>query len=209
VEDRGQPQAAPEQAPGQVPAAELERRAEIMFSGLTGAVVASGAGGAACAPTLALVDDVIKTIGKLPGALFDKNVKERRCGLLDRRGAYGMLICDVLGLPLIPWVLAEPIGKEAAKLQGNIAAEIKTAKKAAARKGLDAQAAAAGVRRRAVKLPLPTAAEIKKVRRQIEKAAAPPPPPPPPPPPRKHRVSRHCPRACRCLVSARCVRRAS
>ena len=48
-----------------------------------------------------------------------------------KRGAYGMLIGDVLGLPLVPWVLAEPIGKEALKKKGEIAGDKKKAKKKA------------------------------------------------------------------------------
>ena len=47
----------------------------------------------------------------------DRSAERRPCGLLCKRGAVGMLIGDVLGLPLIPWVLAEPIGKAAYKLR--------------------------------------------------------------------------------------------
>ena len=43
-----------------------------------------------------------------------------------------MLLADVLGLPLVPWVLAEPIGKAALKLKGVIPGEKKKAKEAAA-----------------------------------------------------------------------------
>ena len=110
---------------------ELKRRADIKFSGQTGAVVSSGRGLATTAPTYGLAKDVTLLVRKLPSALFDKNLKHRPCGLLCKLGAAGMLICDVLGLPLTPWVLAEPIGKAAAKLpddKDKLKAEIKSAK---------------------------------------------------------------------------------
>ena len=77
-----------------------------MFSGQTGAVTTSGRGLASTAPTYGLAKDVTKLVRTLPSALFDKNLKRRPCGLLCKLGAAGMLICDVLGLPLTPWVLA-------------------------------------------------------------------------------------------------------
>ena len=88
--------------PAPVPRAELQRRANIKFSGITGAVVASGSEGVTSAPTYQLVDDAIKVVDGLPSELFDRNAEHRPCGLLCRRGAVGMLIGDVLGLPLIP-----------------------------------------------------------------------------------------------------------
>ena len=45
-----------------------------------------------------------------------RHAAHRPCGLLCKRGAIGMLIADLLGLPLVPWVLAEPVGKAAIKL---------------------------------------------------------------------------------------------
>ena len=158
----------PKQAcPPEVPIAELEKRAGIKFSGMNGCVQPSGEGSAAVLPTYGLIRDVINVISGLPSVLFDKNVKDRPCGLLCKYGAAGMLICDVLGLPPVPWVLAEPIGKEAAKRDAELSAEIKKAKKAAQRKGMDVERAAADVARRSVKLPLPTTQEIAKVWRQI------------------------------------------
>ena len=71
-----------------------------------------------------------------------------------------MLIGDVLGLPFIPWILAEPIGKAAAKFAAEIPAEKKKAKKAAKRRGADAEAVEAELLGRRVKLKLPTTAEI-------------------------------------------------
>ena len=82
-----------------------------MFSGATGEAVASGDLGITSAPSYQLVKDVHTVLEALPPALFDKDVKDRPCGLLDKYGAAGMLIGDVLGLPFIPWILAEPIGK--------------------------------------------------------------------------------------------------
>ena len=71
----------------------------------------------------------------LPPELFDRWAAHRPCGKLCKLGAAGMLICDVLGLPLVPWELAEPIGKAASKLVAKIPGAQSTAKKAAARKG--------------------------------------------------------------------------
>jgi len=91
----------PEQPPAAVPAAELQRRADIKFAGKTGAVVSSGRGLATTAPTYGLVKDVTLLVRKLPSVLFDKNLKQRPCGLLCKLGAAGMLICDVLCLPTL------------------------------------------------------------------------------------------------------------
>ena len=101
----------------------LSQRAAVMFSGATGAVVPSGEGGMTSAPSYALVRDVISVVEDLPPALFDRYAAHRPCGLLNRYGAYGMLIGDVLGLPLMTWELAEPVGKAAAKLPEKIPAE--------------------------------------------------------------------------------------
>ena len=98
--------AGAEQPPGPVSLEELQRRADIMFSGATGEAVASGDLGITSAPSYQLVKDVHTVLEALPPALFDKDVKDRPCGLLDKYGAAGMLIGDVLGLPFIPWILA-------------------------------------------------------------------------------------------------------
>ena len=100
-----------------MPKAVLQQRATTMFSGISGAVVASGEVEATSAPSLQLISDVIEVVDALPAELFDRHAAHRPCGLLDHLGAYGMLLGDVLGLPLVPWVLAEPVGKAAAKLQ--------------------------------------------------------------------------------------------
>ena len=134
------------------------------------------------APTYELCKDVTELMEKLrPPALFDGTlpIEQRPCGLLDKYGAAGMLVGDVMGLPLMPWVFAEPVGKEAARLKLKIPAMVKKAKKAAKRKGTDAEAAAAAVRCGRVDLKLPTADAIKAAWRRISKAAQPPPPPPP------------------------------
>ena len=73
-------------------------------------------------------------------ALFDRKAEHRPCGLLDRLGAAGMLLGDVLGLPLLPWELAEPVGKAASKLKKKIPEKRKEAKKRAKRSGGDPEA---------------------------------------------------------------------
>jgi hypothetical protein len=168
VEGHGEAAEAP---PAEVPQAVLQQRAGIMFSGATGASVASGEGVATSAPSPGLAKAVVTVIEGLDDALFDRNAEHRPCGLLCRYGAGGMLIGDVLGLPLMPWALAEPIGKAAAKIVKDTPVEVKKAKKKAKRKGGSAEEAAEAVLRRRVNLPLPTAAEIKAAWRQIAKAA--------------------------------------
>ena len=97
----------------------------------------------------------------LPPELFDRWAKHRPCGLLERRSAYGMLICDVHGLPLMPYTLAESIGNISLKRKGEIAGEqSKAQKKKAKREGADPEKAAADVLRRPVALNLPSAVEI-------------------------------------------------
>ena len=166
-----------------------QQRSIIMFSGITGEVVASGLEAGMSMPTYGLAKHVIKVVDDLEKAhpeLFDRHAKHRPCGLLDKYGAEGMLIGDVLGLPLIPWVLAEPIGKRAAKLVKEIPNEIKKALKKAKRNGGNAEAAAAAVLRRCIILPMPSFVEIEaETRRQARasRSQVPPPPPPPVPPP--------------------------
>lgn len=176
-----------EEPPDRVPLAELERRARIMFSGETGAVVPSGDGSVTSAPTYELARDARAVIRSLPAALFDINLKQRPCGLLCKLSAAGMLICDVIGLPLTPFELAEPVGKEAARRADQITAEVKREKEAAKRRGLDSQVAEANFLRSRIKLPLPTPADVAKVWRRLEKEAAkkaaPPAPAPPQPSP--------------------------
>ena len=76
-----------EQPPAAVPKDLLQRRAKFMFSGETGAVVASGEGEATSAPSLQLMCDVIEVVESLPDELFDRHAAHRPCGLLDRLGA--------------------------------------------------------------------------------------------------------------------------
>ena len=110
---------------------------------------------------------------------------------------------------LPPWVLAEPIGKNAAKLSAAIAADAKKAKKKAERAGEDKEAAARAVLLKPVKLKLPTADEIKAAWRRTVPApplsvppAAPPsaqppsPPPPAIPPTPAHECSEVCKDMC-------------
>ena len=170
-EDRAQPTDGLEQAPAQVGLPELRRRARMMFSGDTGGVVASGGTAATSTATSGLLEDVIKVVGELPRALFDPTAEHRPCGLLCKRGACGMLICDVLGLPLVPWELAEPVGKEAVRLADKIPVAKKKEKKAAGRRGYDPEMAAAEVLCRTEKLPVPTAAEITAAKRRLARAA--------------------------------------
>ena len=147
-----------------------------MFSGKTGAVVTSGGVVATTAPTYGLAKDVglvIKDLEKTVPELFDRHAEHRPCGLLCQLGAAGMLICDVLGLPLVPWALAEPIGKAAAKAVGKIADAKKKAKKGAKRRGADVEAAAAAVLRRRVTLPVPSAQDIKAAWRRLKRAEQP------------------------------------
>jgi hypothetical protein len=166
--------------PAAVPMAVLEKHIGTMLSGVTGAVVASGEGAVTTAPTYELCKNVTELMEKLPPALFDGTlpIEQRPCGLLDKYGAAGMLIGDLVGLPLMPWVLAEPVGKEAARLKLKIPAMVKKVKKAAKRKDQDVEAAAAAVRNGRVDLKLPKAEEIKAAWRRIARAEQPPPPPP-------------------------------
>ena len=126
-----EPAGGPEQVPALIQKSVLERRAAVMFSGDTGAVVASGDGLAASSATNALAKHAVDVVDTLQPQLFDRYAEHRPCGLLCRRGAVGMLIADMLGLPLVPWILAEPIGKQAYKLHAAVEKEIKKAKVAA------------------------------------------------------------------------------
>jgi len=128
-----------EAPPAEVPLAALLQRSAIMFSGETGAVVASGEGAATSAPSYGLAKNIVAAIEGLDDALFDRHAEHRPCGLLCRLGAGGVLTGDVLGLPLLPWALAEPIGKAAAKVVKELPGEVKKAKKRAKRKGGSAE----------------------------------------------------------------------
>ena len=116
---------------------------------------------------------------RLPAALFDKTALHRPCGLLDQYEAVGMLICDVLGMLLVPaGPIARAVGLKAFKNKEKIAAEVTKVRKAARRKGLDFEAAEAAVLGQAVQLPLPSAAE----RSTAMRAQQPKPPSPAPTP---------------------------
>ena len=149
-----------EKPPAQVLLPELKERGDFMFSGATGAAVGSGRGMATEAPTYGLAKDVFEVIEKLPPELFARWAAHRPCGLLCKLSAAGMLTCDVLGLPLPPFELAEPIGKAAAKLLPKIPGEQAKAKKRAERRSEDKEAAAASVLRVAVRLPIPSAVDV-------------------------------------------------
>ena len=146
-----------------------------MFSGATGAAVASCGGGITEAPTYGLIQDVVTVVKELPPVLFDVHAEHRPCGLLDKYDAIGLLISDVIGLPLPPWTLAKPIGKAAAKLPAKIAGEQGKEKKRAQRARKDPAAAAAAVLRWRVALQLPTAADVAAEWKQLSKEAAQPP----------------------------------
>ena len=139
IQPGGGQEQLPEQPPPQVPKPELQRRIVIMFSGKTGTVVRSGDVAATSAPTYQIIIDIFEEMDELEKrspALFDKHAKHRPCGLLDKYGAAGMLVGDVLGLPLMPWELAEKVGKAAAKLPAQLTGEKKKAKLAAKRNGM-------------------------------------------------------------------------
>ena len=181
---------APEEAVAGLTANALKERAAVMFSGTAGGPVASGEAGAAKDPSLGLIRDAFMAIEALPSVLFDKHAQHRPCGLLDQYEAVGMLIGDVLGMPLIPaGELARAVGFKAFKMNGKIATEVGKAKKAAARKGADPTRAEADVLGTAVHLPLPSAAECAaarargRARKHPRPASAAPPPPEPAPPP--------------------------
>ena len=159
----------PEQPPAPVPRPVLSRRAGSMFSGETGAVVMSGEGLATSRPTLKLVKEAFEVVNTLPSELFQQYAEHRPCGLLDKYAAVAMLIGDVLGLPVMPWILAEPIGKVAARLPGTISAETKKAKKAAQRKGKAVEEVAEAVLSRPVQLTFPQADVIARYWQQISK----------------------------------------
>ena len=84
--------ASSEPPPAEVSFMELERRAGILFSGATGAVVCSGGDSATTAATYGLVNDVIKVVedlAKSPPELFDRSAEHRPCRLLDRYSVHG------------------------------------------------------------------------------------------------------------------------
>ena len=91
-----------EEAPAELAASALKERAAVMFSGNSGAPVASGEAAAAKEPTFLLIRDAWTAIESLPAALFDKHAQHRPCGLLDQYEAVAMLIADFLGEPLLP-----------------------------------------------------------------------------------------------------------
>ena len=174
-----QPEAGHEEATEEIPSAEeplrLQQRMDIMFSGQTGAPIASGDTRAlATEPTLGLVRDIVLLVDNLPDVLFDPHVPHRPCGVLDRYEASGMLLGDALGYPLLPRgkdSISQKLGKAMKKIPGEIPGKQAAAKKVAKRKGGDAEAAAAAVLHQPVKLTaLPAKEDV-------------PPQPPPQPPP--------------------------
>ena len=132
--------------------AALRARSKVMFSGESGAPVASGIkddAATAAKPSYGLVRAALEIVFKeLNDAMFDPHAKHRPCGQLDRYEAVGMLIGDALGLPLLPQrPHALNVGNDAQKRSREIPAETEKAKKAARRRGEDAEAAAADVLR--------------------------------------------------------------
>ena len=174
--DQEQLRDCPEQPPAPVPKLVLSRRAAVMFSGTTGAVVKSGEGLATSRPTFKLIKEAFEVVNDLPPELFTHGLR-RPCGLLDKYAAGAMLIGDVLGLPLLPWILAEPIGKIEARMPAKIQIETKKAKKAAQRKGMAVEGVAEAVLNCPVELTFPQADVIARTWRQIEMEAMPLPPP--------------------------------
>ena len=81
-EDRADGFLGQEEPPARVPLAELQLRAGIKFSGIAGAVVASGSVPATTAATFELARYFRKVILGLPAVLFDRSAKPRPCGLL-------------------------------------------------------------------------------------------------------------------------------
>ena len=142
----------------------LSARSNIMFSGESGAAVASGIKDDAATaeePTYGLVKAALFVVfSLLPDSLFDQFAEQRPCGVLDRYEAVGMLIGDALGLPLM---LARPhglkVGREAQKKNKEIAPETERVKKALKRRGESPSLALPAVLRQVVRLPLPSAAE--------------------------------------------------
>ena len=184
-----------EEARTPLAAAALKERAATMFSGKTGAPVVSGEDPAAKEPTMRLLIDAFEVVNGLPGMLFDPNAKPRPCGLLDKYEAVGMLVGDVIGLPLVPSKAAQTFGRDAKKLISKVPEMKKAAKRAAKRKGEAEAEAVEAMLDAAVNLPLPSAAECvaaarardrasrRDGKRQKPASAAPPPEPAPPPSP--------------------------
>ena len=110
--DQKEPSAPVEPPPEPVPQAVVAARLETMFSGATGVPVASGESRATSAPSRTLLKDVDMLVDALPSDLFNHRAAHRPCSKLDKRGAIGMAVCDLVGLPLPPWELAEPEGSE-------------------------------------------------------------------------------------------------
>ena len=143
---------------GKVTAADVKERIDEMFSGATGAPVASGKDGIIVELVQAHVPIIVGEVEALQmrrPELFDKDALVRPCGKLDTYEAAGMVVGDLHGLPLIP---ARPhglaIGKKLQKLPATIAADLKKADK---RK--DPEAARADVLTKPVKVELPTREE--------------------------------------------------
>ena len=167
----------------------LAARAAIKFSGKSGAPIMSGiTADAATAEkvTYGLIRGCFRVVDQLPPALFDPHTAVRPCGVLDTYEAVCLLISEVVGWPQIRGPRAQKFGLKALKLNNAIAGEQGKARKAARRKGGDAEAAAADVLRLPVKLTLPPEQEaaVADAAPAAAPAAAPPavstaPPPPP------------------------------
>ena len=86
--------------------AAVKARADIMFSGETGAPVASCIKDDAARsekPTYGLVASRIEVVfNDLPDELFNQFAEHRPCGVIDRYEAVGQLMVDACGLPLLP-----------------------------------------------------------------------------------------------------------
>ena len=176
---------APEQPASELAAAALKIRAKTMFAGTIGVPVASGEAAAAEKPTYGLIKLASSVVEKdLEPALFDRYAKHRPCGLLNQYEAVGMLIGDILGLPLVPPDKAERVGKVVQLLIKAFPAEVKKTRRKAAHKGdLRQQAAAESlVLCRAVDLPLPSAEECAAAAAARKRAKQPKPQPEPAPP---------------------------
>ena len=136
----------------------LAARAKVKFSGESGAPVVSGIKDDAAAAeglTYGLIRGCFNVVDKLPSDLFDQHAAVRPCGVLDTYEAVSMLLCEVVGWPFFRGPRAQKLGLKALKKKNEIAGEQGKARKAARRKGGDAEAAATAVLRLPAKLTLP------------------------------------------------------
>ena len=152
------PSAASPAGAGKVTASDVKERLDEMFSGESGAPVATSKDGIIVELMQAHVPIIIgevEALQKRRPELFDKDAPVRPCGKVDTYEAAGMVVGDLHDLPLIParpYALA--IGKKLQKLSVPLAADLKKADK---RK--DPEAARADVLTKLVKVDLPTREE--------------------------------------------------